>query len=138
MSSDATQIAGSPIEYTFGDITLKYAPIKFGDLADFESWAMGRKIKTTLAAMSELTPTDRAQITKQIIDEGVEIARELTSMAGIIHLLSMSASKYQSEIDDTFIGNMVGIESMVELNGLIDLLMGTSAKNAQKTAKVKK
>jgi hypothetical protein len=124
------QIAGTSIDFKLGERTYKFSPLTLGDIADFESWVKGRRLKEALAALGDTTAAERAQMIAQMINSNdpMLVQSEMSSMAGVQHLLYLSLRHAAPEITEEIVGDNVSMNNIDELNALLDALMSDGVK----------
>lgn len=116
-SPDMANLADGPIEWSFGDKTIKFQPFKLGDFAAAEAWAREMCRRDLFELTKELTVAERVQILKGG-PSPYDIAARIDSIEGKLYMLHRAAKKYQPEMTLEELGDL----SFSDIGLLIDAL----------------
>lgn len=124
---ELAQMTGQPVECEIGGKTYKLSPLTVGDFAALEGYIRNKRIAEYRKACDGLDPVIIATGIEHIIKDTVEAAGD-NSISTTVYLLWRSLAKSDSKITIEQVGELVTLQNMQEITGVIRAL-GDTGKN---------
>lgn len=125
--SKLASYAGVPVEWVFGEKTLKFKPFSVRDLFTTQGWARNKCMSESRDFVLSLPAEERGTFIQDMVRYGVDeftINQRVNSTEGIVYILWLSASKCDVKLTLDNFQDLVGMGSDTNLGDLFAILSG--------------
>jgi len=129
MAQDAlSDIAGTGLTVTLRGKAYKVSPVRFGDIAEFESYIRSRRLKELLDAAGSLEPAEKQEYIKTLLSADIsaeELDAESRKIGGVRFLAFLALKRCNPEIQKLEqIDDIIGLDNFEEVGAILNIMGG--------------
>ena len=135
MDDSLAHVVGTPLTVTLREKEYKIAPLRLGDIAEFESYIRSRKLKELLNATESLDIQDKQQLINILLATDVtpeEIVAESSKISGMRFLAFLALKRHNPEIKILEqVDDLIGLDNLEEVGAILDIQAGGTGRPPQ-------
>ncbi len=127
MADSLATAAGEGIEVELKGKTYKIMPITIGDLAEFEGYIRGKRLKEAMVAADSLPPEDKIKVITEMCSKGLsetDVTDEMNKLDGVRFLLWKALSRTDPNMKLDGVNDLVDMSNINVISSIVQSIGG--------------